>query len=116
MRKSSGLINRNVMVGTHRTSIRLEVEMWVALQDISHREKRSVHELTTLIAGRKRAQTSLTAAIRVFIVAYFRAAATEIGHRAAGHGQGQLACAEGFWQEMGSNAPKPAEPVARLGE
>ena len=32
--------------------------------------------------------TSLTAALRVFVMSYFRAAATEDGHHKAGHGVG----------------------------
>ena len=35
---------------------------------------------------RKNERTSLTAAIRVFLMLYFRAAATENGHMKAGHG------------------------------
>jgi hypothetical protein len=35
---------------------------------------------------RKNDKTSLTAAIRVFLMLYFRAAATEEGHARAGHG------------------------------
>jgi predicted DNA-binding ribbon-helix-helix protein len=43
-----------------------------------------MHALVTEIE-RGRAQSSLTAAIRVFLLDYFRAAATEEGHRRAGH-------------------------------
>jgi hypothetical protein len=35
---------------------------------------------------RKNPRTSLTAAIRVFLMLYFRAASTEDGHGRAGHG------------------------------
>jgi hypothetical protein len=34
----------------------------------------------------RRRESSLTAAVRVFILAYFMAAATEEGHASAGHG------------------------------
>lgn len=84
----STLVSRNVTIAGHRTSVRLEPQMWQALSDICRRECRSVHDICTLIAGRKHPRTSLTAAIRVFIMAYFRHAATEEGHRAAGHGTG----------------------------
>ena len=80
----SNLVNRNIIVDGHRTSIRLEPAMWQALREISAREGKTMHALVTEIE-RGRAQSSLTAAIRVFLLDYFRAAATEEGHRRAGH-------------------------------
>jgi predicted DNA-binding ribbon-helix-helix protein len=82
----SSLISRNVTVLGHRTSVRLEPEMWSAIKDISRRERCTVHELCSLIQLRKLDITSLTAAIRVFIMLYYRAASTEEGHTRAGHG------------------------------
>ena len=84
-RGPSTLINRNVFVGDRRTSLRLEPAMWDALAEICRREEITVHDLCELIDERRRA-SSLTAAIRVFIVTYFRAAATEEGHASTGHG------------------------------
>jgi predicted DNA-binding ribbon-helix-helix protein len=75
-------------VANHRTSIRLEPDMWNGLREICRREHLSIHEIATAVSGRKPANSSLTAAIRVFIMAYFRAAATEEGHSRAGHGPG----------------------------
>lgn len=83
---SSSLISRNITVLNRRTSVRLEPEMWVALRDIARREECRVHDLCSLIYVRKSKNTSLTAAIRVFLMLYFRAAATEQGHYEAGHG------------------------------
>jgi len=80
------LISRNITVLGHRTSIRLEPEMWLSLKEISAREKCTIHELCTVVSIRKSPNTSLTAAIRVFIMLYFRSAATENGHEKAGHG------------------------------
>jgi predicted DNA-binding ribbon-helix-helix protein len=60
--------------------------MWSAIKDISRRERCTVHELCSLIQLRKLDITSLTAAIRVFIMLYYRAASTEEGHTRAGHG------------------------------
>lgn len=80
----STLRSGNVTVAGRRTSIRLEPSMWQALREISSREGKSMHALVTEIE-RARAQSSLTAAIRVFLLDYFRAAATEEGHRRAGH-------------------------------
>ncbi len=81
----SSLVNRNVTIGRRRTSLRLEPAMWDALEEICRREEMNQHELCERIDERRRA-SSLTAAIRVFIVNYFRAAATEEGHASIGHG------------------------------
>ena len=82
----STLISRNITVLVRRTSVRLEPEMWTALRDIVTREKCRIHDICSLIELRKNRDTSLTAAIRVFIMLYFRAAATEEGHGRVGHG------------------------------
>ncbi|MGQ0526725.1 MAG: ribbon-helix-helix domain-containing protein [Alphaproteobacteria bacterium] len=82
----SSLVSRNITVSGRRTSIRLEREMWQSLHDISAREKCTVHNICTLVDLRKRPATTLTAAIRVFIMLYFRAASTKEGHVRAGHG------------------------------
>lgn len=70
----STLINRNIMVSGRRTSVRLEPEMWTALLDIARRENQTIHAIATLVAERKKPETSLTAAIRVFCLAYYRSA------------------------------------------
>ena len=59
--------------------------MWDALAEICNRESRSLHDICTQI-DRERTQSGLTAGVRVFILNYFRAAATEEGHTAASHG------------------------------
>lgn len=68
----SRLVNRNVTVSGHRTSMRLEPELWDALAEIAAREGRTVNEICTEVDGRRR-ESTLTGAIRVFIVTYFRA-------------------------------------------
>jgi predicted DNA-binding ribbon-helix-helix protein len=85
---ASTLISHNVMIDGRRTSVRLEKEMWMGLKQIARREECSVHAMCTAIAQRKRPATSLTAAIRVFVMAYYQAAATDEGHQRAGHGTG----------------------------
>ena len=84
--RGSGLVSRNISIAGRRTSVRLEPEMWQALKDIAVREKCSIHILCSMIAKRKRPQSSLTAAVRVFVMLYYRAASTEEGHNRAGHG------------------------------
>ena len=82
---ASTLVNRNVTVAGHRTSMRLEPSMWEALEEICRRESKTLHELCSDIEARRH-ESSLTAALRAFIVIYFRVAATEDGHAKAGHG------------------------------
>ncbi len=82
----STLVSRNITVLGKRTSVRLEPEMWRVLKGIAKREACTIHDLCTLISLRKNERTSLTAAIRVFLMLYFRSATTEEGHEKAGHG------------------------------
>src|SRR3954453_19328549 len=77
----SSLVIRNVVVGGHRTSVRLEPEMWEALRDISMRRKMTIHDIVTEI-DRERTASSLTAAFRVYIVDFFRAASLPDGEAA----------------------------------
>jgi predicted DNA-binding ribbon-helix-helix protein len=86
----SGLINRNVTVNGRRTSIRLEPEMWDALEEIAKRENVRASDVVSRIDREVRSGafrgSGLTARVRVFVLGYFRAAATEHGHMNAGHG------------------------------
>lgn len=83
---SGSLLPRNIVVNGRRTSTRLEPATWDALLEICARERCSIHELCTWIEDTKVPQSSLTAAIRVFAMSYFRHAATEDGHKEANHG------------------------------
>ena len=73
----SSLVIRNVVVAGHRTSVRLEPVMWEALADIAGRRGQTVNEVVTEI-DRDRSASSLTAAIRVYIVDYYRSAASAV--------------------------------------
>lgn len=84
--KKNALISRNVTVQKKRTSVRLEAQMWIALKEIAEREKCTVHDICSVIAEKKAANITLTAAIRIFLILYYKSAATEDGHRKAGHG------------------------------
>jgi predicted DNA-binding ribbon-helix-helix protein len=70
----SSLAIRNVVVAGHRTSVRLEPLMWEALHEIARDRDVTVNDLVTEIDGR-RETSSLTAAIRVYIVDFYRNAA-----------------------------------------
>jgi len=82
---NSRLQSRNVTVDGHRTSLRLEQDVWNALEEICTREDMSVHEICSLIEQRRKG-SSRTAAVRAFILGYFREAASDTGHVRAGHG------------------------------
>lgn len=101
---SSSLLNRNVTIHGRRTSMKLEPDMWDALDEICRRERLSVHDICGLIAERHRGN-NLTAAMRVFILGYFRAAATDDGHAQAGHGEGP-----GDGQAFAGERLRPALP------
>ena len=79
---SSSLVIHNVVVAGHRTSVRLEPVMWEALQEIARRQETNINQLVTEI-DRQRNSSSLTAAIRVYIVDFYRSAAAARGDRAA---------------------------------
>lgn len=69
--KSSILESRNVTVGGRRTSMRLEPQMWDALESIAHMEGMTLNNLCTQIDQRRR-EVGLTSATRVFIISYYR--------------------------------------------
>lgn len=82
----STLVNRNVLLANRRTSLRLEPAMWEALEEVCRREGITIHDVSAMVDSGRSAST-LTAAIRVFVLGYFRRAATETGHARAGHGR-----------------------------
>lgn len=85
---ASTLRNRNITTDKGRTSMRLEPELWQALRDICAREGVALRDLIGQIESE--AAGGRTSQVRVFVIDYFRAAATEAGHWAAGHGRKDL--------------------------
>lgn len=65
-------VTRNVVVSGRRTSVRMEVVMWRSLMDICDREDLTLNDVCTMV-DQVRGETGLTAALRVLIVAYYRA-------------------------------------------
>jgi predicted DNA-binding ribbon-helix-helix protein len=65
--------------------MRLEPELWDALMEICEREGHDVSALVRQVedAGHSGGRTS---AVRVYILNYFRGAATEAGHATCSHG------------------------------
>ncbi len=93
----STLQSRNVRIHNRRTSVRLEPEMWEALNEIATLEKCSIHDLCTAVHDLKEASVSFTAALRVFLMEYYRMASrsnpqvTEIKKRLRGASGGSIA-------------------------
>lgn len=81
----SVLVSRNIIIKGRRTSVRLDHMMWDGLIEISQRQGASIHDICTAIATHKASNMSTTTAIRMFILNYFREAATEEGHLKSGH-------------------------------
>lgn len=81
----SELKSRSVKINKRRTTIRMDDETWNALREIARRELCTVNEICDFMATRKPPELSLTVTIRVFVLRYFREAATENGHIKAGH-------------------------------
>jgi predicted DNA-binding ribbon-helix-helix protein len=79
------LVNRNIIAERGRTSMRLEPELWDALLEICRRERVDAGELVRRVERQGHAG-GRTSAVRVFVLRYFRDAATEAGHIQAGHG------------------------------
>ena len=70
--RESHLISRNIVVSGRRTSVRLEGDIWNGLTEIARLENTTINQLCGLVDRKRKQDTSLTAAIRVFIMAYFR--------------------------------------------
>jgi predicted DNA-binding ribbon-helix-helix protein len=81
----SRLINRNVNATSGRTSMRLEPEVWDAIREICLRDDIDLGEMIKRVEKQEPAG-GRTSAVRVYVLQYFRDAATEEGHRRAGHG------------------------------
>ena len=83
----SSLVSRNVKVHGHRTSVRLEPQMWDSMTEICRREFCTPDDVCSYVAERKPPHDSLSSSLRVFMLDYFRKSSTEKGHLSAGHGR-----------------------------
>ena len=69
----SSLIMHNLVVDGHRTTVRLEPVIWDALRDIACQQEVTVHNLVSNI-NRLHIASSLSSAIRAYVVVYLSAA------------------------------------------
>ena len=72
MKQAAQLRKRSVTIAGHRTSVSLEPDFWDALADIADSQKRPVAALISEIDRRSGRETSLSSAIRSFVLAHFR--------------------------------------------
>lgn len=112
--RPSRLVNRNVVAERGRTSIRFEPELWDSLEEICRREQVGLGELVRRIEQSSGEAGGRTSAVRVFVLRYFREAATEEGHRRAGHGAG-FPRAGREWKEAAPQAREAMSLPARAG-
>lgn len=92
------LTTRRLKIDGRIVTLRIEQSYWGALDEICRREGMTDEDIIHDMVRRLRQTISredppltsvaLANAIRVFIVGYFRQAATESGHQQAGHGRG----------------------------
>jgi predicted DNA-binding ribbon-helix-helix protein len=79
--------------------MRLEPEVWDALREVCLREGIDLRDLIKRVE-QESAPGGRTSAVRVHVLQYFRAAATEEGHREVGHGSTTM------HEKSGSSAPE----------
>lgn len=66
------IVSRTVPLPGRRAKLRLEAVVWSGLQEIADKENRLVQDLCEEVDARRPSNTSLTSAIRSFVLDYFR--------------------------------------------
>lgn len=66
------LIAGNVKIHDRRTSVRLEPEMWSALNEIASMESMTIHGVCSAVDDCKLEDESFSSALRVFLLKYYR--------------------------------------------
>ena len=62
----------------HRTSVTLEPEFWAAFREISAKEGKPINALASEVDAGRDPETGLASAIRVFVLARFRASCGDL--------------------------------------
>jgi len=70
--KDNSVACRNIRIHGRRTSIRLDEQMWQALNEIAEIENCNIHDLCTTVYDSKDRDTGFTAALRIFLMNYYR--------------------------------------------
>lgn len=80
------LMNKIIIINNRRTSMRLCMKEWEALYEVCKIENISKNHLIEMIEAQKSEALGLTYSTRLFLMSYFREAASVEGHKLAGHG------------------------------
>ena len=72
MKPGAKLRKRSVTIAGHRTSVSLESEFWDSLADIADARNRTVAAVIADIDRRGGRDTSLSSAIRLFVLSHYR--------------------------------------------
>jgi predicted DNA-binding ribbon-helix-helix protein len=75
------------MLGERRTSVSLEDQVWDGLTDVCRREEISIDELCTKVES-LRVGSSMSSALRVFLMTYFRMLMEQLEDPVPGHAPG----------------------------
>ena len=75
------LMNKIILINNRRTSMRLCQKEWDALYEVCKIERISKNHLIEMIEANKSEVLGLTYSTRLFLVTYFREAASEDGHK-----------------------------------
>jgi predicted DNA-binding ribbon-helix-helix protein len=84
-RTGTSLVSRDLVICGRKTTVCLEDKMWGSLNVIAEHKGCSVHDLCSLVCEQKTNDQGVSSAIRMFLMLYYRNAATEAGHAEAGH-------------------------------
>lgn len=82
---SSALEKRNIHVGDKKTSVRLEPLFWKELNNIAVQEKVALVDVCQVIDTRKDENSSLSSAIRVFVLSYMGARLSQVTEETQGN-------------------------------
>jgi predicted DNA-binding ribbon-helix-helix protein len=66
------MAKRSLTIAGHRTSISLEAPFWIALSEIAGAKGQSISGLVGDIDRERKGDTNLSAAIRVFVLQWYR--------------------------------------------
>jgi predicted DNA-binding ribbon-helix-helix protein len=72
-------VKRSLTLRQHRTSVTLEDEFWQAFRDIAAKHGKTINELASEIDEARGLETGLATAIRLFVLAHYKAAASTDG-------------------------------------
>lgn len=81
-KKTSTILKRSVVLDGHKTSVSLEEEFWTGLKEIASSRQKNVAELVFAI-DRDRTTGNLSSTLRLYVLAYYRAAQQSIQDPAA---------------------------------